>query len=314
MASLSEHLVTGHEHGRLRFHPDCPICRSERVAGRLPNERLISPRISAGTAAAVLAASALIPSASAVAAPVPDQEQEGQAAPDAVSPGDSAHGIDFDPGGGDALPDEGGSTGQPPSGGAPDPGTQPEDAGSPEDGTPSPETEPVQDQEALGAEGDEQGAGDPSASVPEPGKAPEPGPPGTEPVQGTPAAGEQETVASPHPGRTERVEHRAGARRTASPAPARAAPKGSIASGRAEPVSATTGVAGTGAGQADSGSLFHIVRPGESLWSIASDLLGSDASPAELAREVDRLWHLNAERIGTGRPDLILPGMKLRLR
>jgi nucleoid-associated protein YgaU len=61
------------------------------------------------------------------------------------------------------------------------------------------------------------------------------------------------------------------------------------------------------------GSRSHVVRPGESLWSIAEDLLGGDASPARVAREVNRLWELNAARIGTGDPDLVMAGTTLRL-
>ena len=59
---------------------------------------------------------------------------------------------------------------------------------------------------------------------------------------------------------------------------------------------------------------FLVVQPGDSLWSIAKRLLGPDASPAQIARKVSRLWDLNDDRIGTGRPDLILVGTKLRLR
>lgn len=56
-----------------------------------------------------------------------------------------------------------------------------------------------------------------------------------------------------------------------------------------------------------------IVRPGDTLWSIAAKVAGPTASAAEIAQEVDRLWRLNAERIGSGRPDLIVPGERLRL-
>jgi hypothetical protein len=59
---------------------------------------------------------------------------------------------------------------------------------------------------------------------------------------------------------------------------------------------------------------FHVVKPGESLWSIARKLLGGSASPAQIAREVDRLWALNKDRIGTGNRDLLMVGTKLRLR
>jgi LysM domain len=59
---------------------------------------------------------------------------------------------------------------------------------------------------------------------------------------------------------------------------------------------------------------WHIVEPGESLWSIATRLLGPDASPGRIAREVDRLWELNRDRIGTGDPDVLMVGARLRLR
>ncbi|MBD0281000.1 MAG: LysM peptidoglycan-binding domain-containing protein [Thermoleophilaceae bacterium] len=58
----------------------------------------------------------------------------------------------------------------------------------------------------------------------------------------------------------------------------------------------------------------YVVQSGDSLWSIARTVLGSSASPARIAREVDRLWDLNKDRIGTGNPDLLMVGTKLRLR
>ena len=56
------------------------------------------------------------------------------------------------------------------------------------------------------------------------------------------------------------------------------------------------------------------MHAGESLWSIASDLLGPSASPARIAGEVHRLWQLNRERIATGNPDLLMVGTTLRLQ
>ena len=91
----------------------------------------------------------------------------------------------------------------------------------------------------------------------------------------------------------------------------------------AEPIAATASqpvVAQTGAAAerdrtpAARKARFHIVRSGESLWSIARKLLGPSASPAQIAREVDRLWELNKDRIGTGNRDLLMVGTKLRLR
>jgi hypothetical protein len=51
----------------------------------------------------------------------------------------------------------------------------------------------------------------------------------------------------------------------------------------------------------------------QSLWSIAKSLLPAGASDAKIARMVNRLWHLNADRIASGRPDLIAVGLRLRL-
>lgn len=65
---------------------------------------------------------------------------------------------------------------------------------------------------------------------------------------------------------------------------------------------------------AEPGDRTHIVLPGESLWSIASDILDGHASAPAIAREVHRLWTLNKERIRTGNPDLLPVGTKLRLR
>jgi nucleoid-associated protein YgaU len=62
------------------------------------------------------------------------------------------------------------------------------------------------------------------------------------------------------------------------------------------------------------GQSAYVVRAGDSLWTIATSLLGADASPSAVAREVQRLWALNADRIGGGDPDLIFPGERLRLR
>lgn len=55
------------------------------------------------------------------------------------------------------------------------------------------------------------------------------------------------------------------------------------------------------------------VRHGDSLWSIARSRLAGDASQARINAEVRRLWDVNQGRIGTGDPNLILPGQTLRL-
>jgi hypothetical protein len=66
--------------------------------------------------------------------------------------------------------------------------------------------------------------------------------------------------------------------------------------------------------RSSSGGSTRVVEPGQSLWAIAEGLFGGSASIAQVAFKVDRLWQLNADRIGTGNPDLIFPGLKLRLK
>lgn len=57
----------------------------------------------------------------------------------------------------------------------------------------------------------------------------------------------------------------------------------------------------------------YIVQQGDCLWQIAARQLGNSPSDAAIAKEVTRLWKLNAKRIGTGDPDLIHPGQSLTL-
>jgi nucleoid-associated protein YgaU len=61
------------------------------------------------------------------------------------------------------------------------------------------------------------------------------------------------------------------------------------------------------------GSVVHVVRSGDTLWSIAKGSLDPGASPTRIWNEVQRLWRLNADRIPSGNPNLILPGLRLRM-
>jgi hypothetical protein len=58
---------------------------------------------------------------------------------------------------------------------------------------------------------------------------------------------------------------------------------------------------------------FVTVRPGDSLWAIARRLVGPSASNAAVEGKLATIWDLNAGRIGTGDPNLIFPGTRLRL-
>jgi nucleoid-associated protein YgaU len=69
-----------------------------------------------------------------------------------------------------------------------------------------------------------------------------------------------------------------------------------------------------GSGERAGGSATYVVEPGQSLWVIAQGLVGEPENIAQVAFKVGRLWELNASRIGSGNPDLIFPGLKLRLR
>jgi hypothetical protein len=58
------------------------------------------------------------------------------------------------------------------------------------------------------------------------------------------------------------------------------------------------------------GPVALVVRPGDTLWQLASDRLGPRAPAGEVAALVERLHHRNRHRIGPD-PDLIQPGQRL---
>jgi hypothetical protein len=55
-----------------------------------------------------------------------------------------------------------------------------------------------------------------------------------------------------------------------------------------------------------------MVEPGDSLWAIAQERLGPEATPQQVAQETGRIYGLNRERIGED-PNLIFPGQELLL-
>lgn len=58
----------------------------------------------------------------------------------------------------------------------------------------------------------------------------------------------------------------------------------------------------------------YVVQLGDCLWHIAEALLPADATDLEVERKVEYLWRLNEDRIGSGDPDVIYAGTRLRLR
>src|SRR4051795_11823363 len=174
MGALSAHLRAPEGHARLPFHPDCPVCRSERLTGDLPSVGLVSLRTQAALAAGVLAFSAAAPAA--VLAAETDQEQQGDAAPGQSGGVDTTGIPDFDPGGVSTdLPSE-----------AP-PVPQPEapSAASDDDAAPL-DQEPANDVDAPVADAGDEPSG-PTAQ--------QPAAPTTPPAP--PSAGDPEQPASP---------------------------------------------------------------------------------------------------------------------
>jgi nucleoid-associated protein YgaU len=119
--------------------------------------------------------------------------------------------------------------------------------------------------------------------------------PETHEVQRPPSIGTRPTPppASPAPV----VENPAPAVEPAAPAPPATAPVSQPSEPRSAPIIGPS----------------YTVRQGDSLWSIARRILGPEASAGRIAREVNRLWELNEQRIGTGNPSLIHVGTVLQL-
>jgi LysM domain len=348
LGSLTAHLLEPGDHGRLGFHPRCPVCRKERVFGSLSSEPLVSRRVQAALATGVLALSVAAPGAAAAAGP--DRQREGAAAPEQL-PGD-IDAPDFDPGGDTALPFEV----------APSPTSPVVGGGSQDSGEGPPvESDPVVDPDAhllapttpaTQAPPTETDAPVPPAeaapAVPPAETAPTVPPAEVAPGSPPPRAEERVTIeapsgnaeiptprtapdaapkSAPEPKQEESDRRRRHTSATSAPAEAPQAPTLAVpqspaapaplpAAAVAEAVPVVQASASTEASQPPlpETARWHVVEPGESLWSIARRLLGPDASPGRIAREVDRLWELNRDRIGTGDPDMLMVGAKLRLR
>ncbi|MGA2929207.1 MAG: DUF4397 domain-containing protein [Solirubrobacteraceae bacterium] len=65
--------------------------------------------------------------------------------------------------------------------------------------------------------------------------------------------------------------------------------------------------------QMSSGGEWMTVRAGDSLWTIARSYCGPSAGDETVYRNVVAIWKMNAGRIGTGDPNLIFPGQRLKM-
>jgi LysM domain len=333
--SLTAHLTAGTaEHGRLAFHPDCPRCRTERLAGNIGTDSLASRRAQAAMAAGLLAFSAGAAPAAAQAPGVDPRQRETPAGgePPGLSP-------DFDPGGEDTFDYET----------APVPGGR-EAGGEEDEGTAAPvETEPLTDVEAPPVGEDTPEPPAPPQPVPTPVPKPAPAtPPAASSVPAPPSA-PPATPVSPGPAPPQQgelierpeVEAAGGELRQirigVEPQPRDAPGSGQMAAAAPVPLEAAEPTAAASTNPAavtvpQSGGDpaapvsqpsgpppreiegdAYTVRAGDSLWSIARRLLGSEASAGRIAREVNRLWELNRDRIGTGNPSLINVGTVIKL-
>lgn len=285
--------------------------RQKRTAGTPPAHGATLRTAGLGLAALALlvgpAAPALAdPAPSAPPMAAPDQESEGVA--DADGPDTEPDSVTLDPDGSDAeevdsneapLSEDGLDSGRVE---APAP---PETVDPAEVQADSPESPPT------------------PSSGQGPGPAPPPRAPDRPPSAQVPISGSEWTsarppsVASPlllapvsYPQRRPARRHSMSSRSTTYSAPHAAGPAPVVTpatrhepTGRdhAAPVSQPTSLA------------THTIAPGETLWSIARARLGAEASAASIASEVQRIWRLNARRIGTGSPDLVRPGERLLL-
>ncbi len=291
MSSLSVHLRLPEDHSGLPFHPSCPVCRRDRLAGSLEGDEIVSRRTQAALAAGLLVFSGVGAPAAAVAAG-PDQDVDGSA--EVVASPDTVADIDetttgWTDGGAAPLDDE-------PAAVVPEPEDGPLEAT-----LRVPAEEPL-DEAAV----DEQAAAEEPVALA--------APPAEDPTATTePAASDGIHVDTADRTKRERTVKRTkpavAPRVIAAPAPV-------VAPATTNPVTVRV-AAGTNQNSVvriSSGARVHVVQRGESLWSIATDRLGERAGVAQIAREVDRLWQLNENRIASGSPDLLYTGTRLRLR
>jgi len=323
MATLHQHLqLQDPEHDRLEFRADCPHCRG-RLAGRYPSAHLLSRRAEATLATGAVLAGSLLPAAGAAAdlnVNADDTHAKVRINPPAVVVDNG------DQGGGRGGPQSvhgGGSTTSSP---APAPAHTPDvtvdvpPARSPAPAPPA-RREPAPAPTPPSTPAAPSSHSPPQAQVQAPAPGLGLGPKVTAPHAAPPGSRPSPTLTPKDAGSiiTARIGYDAASSDGGAP-PGRHGASKSAAGARDEHAGqamSKPGVRGTSSDRATSRPAqdpsTHVVRLGESLWVIAEQRLGAQASDAEIATAVERLWQLNAQRIGTGNPDLIYPGQTLQV-
>ncbi|MEA2510585.1 MAG: hypothetical protein QOJ59_72 [Thermomicrobiales bacterium] len=329
MASLIDDQSKPSDHDRLGFHPDCSACRHDRIFGVFSPEPVFSYRLRVYLVTGVLALSVGATTTSVAAEP--DSHQEGPSAPEEYgsptldnstgeAPEQSNEG-DAEDGDDTALPIEVDAV----------PIDHPDDGfiDAPEDGAnvPAPlEAQPTPDSDGqLGlTDPGEINADEPPVSTTETAPPVAPSPPLPPPHDTTAPPDASDESTRPAPEDNERgavredkngdgtVKHLSGHPGHNDATPVTPAPAPTPVEAPATPAESVPSVAAVAPPQGI--ARFHVVKPGESLWSIATELLRAEAPAGAIALEVHRLWGLNGDRIGTGDPDLLPVGVKLRLR
>ena len=292
---------------------DCPACGRSLLSPDLPATPLLSRRTHAALAAAALALSSTAPAV--VLAAEPHQHHRSHAG---LNDSDPVDPVVEAPGDDDAGSAPGDADPEPtaPDPDVPDPETSPAPNPVAQEpvGAPDEPDNPVDSEADPPPADDAEPSPEPPVMPPEGGSAP---PPPTADQSGgnitPPVAGiapdrsrpQRHAVYMAGAARSHRSSRISAPTRTSAAAPSRTITR-SVASGAATALPR--------AGRAQRGDRSHVVRPGESLWSIASDVLGGRVSTARIAAEVQRLWELNGQHIGTGDPDLLPAGTRLTLR
>lgn len=257
------------------------------------SRRRFAVRVMAATLNAVLVFGSIAPGVA--FAGEADSEQEGTAPPGAL-PG-LEEGAELEPGEETPLEELPGAVG----------GGEATEEGLPLETEPTQEPQPPPEEPAVQAQ--------PPATSEEPTSAPAPGPEyetATEPP--APAPVENQALAAPESAApAQSAQSTPKAAEPAAEAPAPASPPEEAPPPEAPGPPPAVPAQGDPSPGSLAGHRVHVVRAGECLWSIAEALLPAGAGTAEIAAEVQRLWQLNASRIGTGDPSLVYAGTEFRL-